>query len=119
MGRLAGINEYTSACRTNKYKGAKLKAESEMIVLGGINASGMRGLHITKPVKLRYLFFEKDKRRDHDNVSGYAHKVVQDMLVRAGILVDDGWDEIVGYTDDFFIDKVNPRIEVEIEEVDI
>lgn len=42
----------------------------------------------------------------------------QDALVKEGILENDGWKDIVGFTDRFFIDKNNPRIEVEIEEAE-
>lgn len=40
----------------------------------------------------------------------------QDALVKTGILKNDTWNYIEGYSIDFFVDKDNPRIEVEIEE---
>lgn len=66
------------------------------------------------PIKLDYLFCEENRRRDHDNVAGFFHKVFQDSLVKAGLLEDDGWDEISGWRDDFTIDKNHPRVEVMI-----
>jgi hypothetical protein len=36
--------------------------------------------------------------------------------VRAKILKNDGWNDIIGFEDIFYIDKKNPRIVVEIEE---
>lgn len=33
------------------------------------------------------------------------------------VLKNDGWKEITGFSDEFFVDVNNPRIEVEIEEV--
>nr|WP_278885619.1 RusA family crossover junction endodeoxyribonuclease [[Ruminococcus] torques] len=66
---------------------------------------------------MRYKWFEKNRRRDLDNVSSFGRKVIQDALVRAHILQNDGWKEIVGFSDEFFVDAHNPRIEVEIEEV--
>ena len=74
-------------------------------------------LRIRKPVKMRYKWFEKNRRRDLDNVSSFGRKVIQDALVRAHILQNDGWKEIVGFSDEFFVDAHNPRIEVEIKEV--
>lgn len=68
------------------------------------------------PVRISYLFVEQNRRRDHDNVSGFFHKVFQDSLVKAGMLENDGWNEIVGYRDDFTVDKNNPRVEVSIYE---
>lgn len=35
----------------------------------------------------------------------------------AGVLKDDGWKHVVGFSDRFEVDKENPRIEVIIKEV--
>ena len=79
--------------------------------------SALKGQKPLKPpIRISYLFVEQNKRRDHDNVSGYWHKVWQDSLVKAGLLENDGWNEIVGYRDDFTVDKNNPRIEIVIYE---
>jgi len=40
---------------------------------------------------------------------------VQDALVKAGVLANDGWQEIVSFADRFGIDKENPRVEIVIE----
>ena len=50
-------------------------------------------------------------------ISGYAHKVVQDALVKAGALPNDGWNEIINDTNDYAVDKKDPRIEIIITEV--
>ena len=73
---------------------------------------------IKRPVRIAYAFYEPDRRRDLDNISGFAHKVIQDALVATGILQGDGWKHITGYTDVFLVDKKHPRIEVELIEVD-
>lgn len=77
----------------------------------------LRGVKIVKPVTLHYVWWEKDRRRDLDNISGYGHKVIQDALVACGVLKDDGQRYIVGMSDSFKVDKYYPRIEVEIEEM--
>lgn len=66
---------------------------------------------------MRYKWFEKNRRRDLDNVSSFGRKVIQDALVQAHTIQNDGWKEITGFSDEFFVDARNPRIEVEIEEV--
>lgn len=43
--------------------------------------------------------------------------MVQDALVSAGVLKDDGWKHVVGFSDRFDVDKANPHIEVRIREV--
>lgn len=50
-------------------------------------------------------------------ITAFGRKVIQDALVETHVLKNDGWKEIVGFRDDFYIDKENPRVEVEIEEV--
>lgn len=53
-----------------------------------------------------------------DNISSFGRKVIQDALVKAGVLRNDGWKEIRGFSDRFAVDAENPRIEVEIEETE-
>lgn len=64
-----------------------------------------------------YNWYEKDRRRDKDNVSGFGRKVIQDALVKAKILKNDGWKDIDGFSDKFYVDTKNPRVVVEILEV--
>jgi Holliday junction resolvase RusA-like endonuclease len=115
-GRLPGMNEYTAANRRNAYEGARMKRKAQDTAELAIKAAGLKP--VTGLVKLHYYFYEQNKRRDLDNVSGFAHKVIQDALVHRGILIDDGWDEIAGFSDDFSVDRENPRIEIVIEPVD-
>ena len=112
-GKLNNMNDYTDACRVNPYKGAKMKHQNEENVLQAIYAQFGR-IRIKKPVRMLYRWYEPDRRRDLDNISSFGRKVIQDALVKAKVLHDDGWKYITGFQDDFFVDKSNPRIEVEI-----
>lgn len=40
-----------------------------------------------------------------------------DALVKSGTIPNDGWANVAGFADRFFIDKNNPRVEVEITEI--
>ena len=115
-GRLDNLNDYIAACRANPHQGASLEARNENKVLAEIY-SQLGRLRIRKPVKMRYRWFEKNRRRDLDNVSSFGRKVIQDALVQAHTLQNDGWKEITGFSDEFYVDAHNPRIEVEIEDV--
>lgn len=115
-GKLDGLNNYISACRTNHYKGASMKAHNEKIVMSEIYRQ-MRGQHFRKPVFMRYTWYEANRRRDLDNVSSFGRKVIQDALVKTHVLDNDGWKQIKGFSDAFYVDSKNPRIEIEIEEV--
>lgn len=75
-------------------------------------------LKIQNKIFIKYDFYEPNKKRDLDNISGYFHKVFQDSLVACGIIQNDNWHYVVGYQDNFYIDNKSPRIEVKIVEVD-
>lgn len=116
-GKLPGLNDYIAAERTNRHKGAKMKVDSGNIVAVAIRQC-MRGVRIEKPVEMHYTWYEPNKRRDKDNVSSFGRKVIQDALVSTGVLKDDGWKYVVGFSDRFEVDRENPRIEVLIREVE-
>lgn len=115
-GTLPNLNDYIAAERTNRHKGAKMKADNGNIVAVAIRQY-LRGVRIEKPVFMEYRWIEPSRRRDKDNISSFGRKVIQDALVSTGVLKDDGWKHIVGFSDKFEVDKENPRIEVLIKEV--
>lgn len=96
-GLLPGLNEYIDAERSykGKYKAASMKRQAQNVI--------------------RYLWVEPSRRRDKDNIA-FAKKFIQDALVETGVLRNDGWSEIEGFSDDFALDPKNPRVEVTIEE---
>lgn len=114
-GKLPGLNELIDAERRHRQAGAKLKRDAERIVRMYIRQQ-LRGYKPKTPVTLYYYYYEPNRRRDLDNIAGFAHKVIQDSLVKEGILANDGWNYIKGFFDSFNIDSKFPRIEVEIVE---
>lgn len=114
-GTLPSLNELIDAERTHRHKGATLKRNSELLIRRMIKHQ-LRETKPKTPVVLHYHFFEPSRRRDKDNIAAFAHKVVQDSLVQEGVLENDGWDFVAGFTDSFGIDKKCPRIEIVIEE---
>lgn len=114
--RLNNLNDYISAERTSRYKGAEMKAQNEELVQIAIKQQ-MKGIRIEEPVFMEYRWYEKNRRRDLDNISSFGRKVIQDALVQTHVLQNDGWKEIEGFSDEFFVDADNPRIEVLIREV--
>ena len=73
---------------------------------------------LREPVIMHYLWVEKDRRRDKDNVSSGGRKIIQDALVKMKALKNDGWANIDSFSDAFSVDKKRPRIEIEIEEAE-
>lgn len=114
-GPLPGLNEYIEAERGNKYKAATMKKQTERTVMV-IAKSQLRGVKIEKPVRMIYTWYEPNRKRDKDNIA-FAKKFIQDALIKSGIITNDGWNEIESFTDKFRIDKKDPRVEIEIEEV--
>ena len=115
--RLNNLNDYISAEGASRYKGAAMKARNEVLVKVAIKQQ-MRSIRIERPVYMEYTWYERNKRRDLDNISSFGRKVIQDALVQTRVLVNDGWNEIVGFSDQFYVDAANPRIEVLIREVE-
>lgn len=115
-GKLPSLNEYILACRSNRYAGAKMKADTERII-GIYIARQMQCTTFKGAVKLSFRWYEPNKKRDLDNIS-FARKFILDALVRNGIIESDGWKGVAGFKDEFFVDKNFPRIEVDIYELD-
>lgn len=113
-GQLPGANDYIAAERANRHKAAKMKRDAQSYIAWYIKRD-LRGVRIKRPVVLSYTWWEKDRRRDKDNIA-FAKKFIQDALVQQGVILDDGWSEIQGFSDDFKVDKTRARIEVRIRE---
>lgn len=60
-----------------------------------------------------FVWCEKNKRRDPDNVAS-AKKFVLDALVSEGVVPNDGWSAVKGLEDVFSVDKENPGVYVTI-----
>lgn len=112
--RLPGLNEYTAACRGNRFAGANMKHKAQEQILrclGGIEP-------ITKPVTVRIEWMEKNARRDVDNVS-FAKKFILDALVTGEILPDDSRKWVRGFRETFPIgeeEKITVTLEEETED---
>lgn len=111
-GKLDGLNEYTRANRSNRYEGAMLKKQNEDIVYWSIVQAKLIRI-VNYPITLKITWYEPNLKRDIDNIV-FATKFIQDALVRAKILKNDGQKQINRITHDVFVDKDNPRVEVEL-----
>lgn len=115
-GEFHSLNEFIFANRTGKgkwNKGNQMKQDDQRIIEWHL-AQQLHKIHIDKPVRLEYTYYCKNKKKDLDNISGYFHKIFQDALVNKGIILNDSWRYITGFSDEFFVDNKQPRIEVEL-----
>lgn len=95
--RLPGLNEYTNACRGNKYGGGSFKKSVEQDIMLILNT---HHFFIDYPVMIYFEWHEKDRRRDKDNVA-FAKKFILDALQKCGKLKNDSNKFVVGFRDDF------------------
>lgn len=69
-------------------------------------------------VFIRWTWQEADMRRDPDNISAIGKKFVLDALVKMGIMKNDGWKQIAGWTDTWVLVPQSPGVTVILEEHD-
>ena len=123
-GSMPNLNDYLLGERIPVRKNGKvttkgnlMKQENQRKILN-ILRKELLGVHIKKPITIEYKFYEPNRKRDLDNISAFAHKVIQDALVKAGTIENDGWKHIKGFSDEFYLDSENPRIEILLKEVE-
>lgn len=113
-GDFPGMNEFIKANRTQHGKwnqGNAMKQRDQGIIM-----TQLPKRRIKPPVWISYTYYCPNRKKDLDNISGYFHKVFQDALVARGIIPNDNWSCVKGFEDHFFVDRNNPRIEVEVTE---
>lgn len=110
QGELTDFNTFDKKARTHKFQASAIKRDETNRVAWECKKTPFKP--ITKfPVDITFVWYCKDRRRDKDNII-FAKKFILDGLVKAGVIPDDGWNEIGDITDVVTLDKVNPRIEV-------
>ena len=109
-GELTDLNQYIKALNNHRFVGSKIKKEETERVYWECKEQKIKP--VTKfPVKIHYRWYSPNARKDIDNVA-FSKKFINDGMVMAGILPDDSRKYVSGFSDDFFIDKENPRVEV-------
>lgn len=121
-GVFPSLNEFIAANRVRRgdwSKGNDMKQTDQEIIKTYLRKARSMGFQsrLHPPVILNFTFYEPSRRRDPDNITGYFKKVFCDALVESGMLKNDNWVHIAGFSDRFECDPANPRIEVEIEEM--
>ena len=107
--RLPSLNEVIGANRANKYAGAKLKKETQILIEHHIK---MQDIGKFEKVRIDIDWYEPNKNRDFDNISS-AKKFILDAMVKCGVIPNDGWKNLApSFVECFHIDKDKPRVEV-------
>lgn len=96
-----------------------IKEENDKICIWAIRQhKTLRNTQITKPIVLHYKFYWHDRKSDRMNLFSAFDKSFEDALQKTGVIKNDGWNDVINATQDFDIDKNDPRVEVIIEELD-
>lgn len=111
-GELPGMNKIISESKKHYAKYSSMKKRYTELV-----AWCSKGKGPFKKINLDITYFCKNRRRDPDNIIGGGNKFILDGLVAAGVIKNDGWNEINSIAARTKVDKNNPRVVVQIEEV--
>jgi Holliday junction resolvase RusA-like endonuclease len=109
-GRLPSLNDYIGAQRSPNHSYANRYKQKWTDVCAKACASVPV---FSEPVSVSIVWYERDRRRDLDNVTA-ATKFVLDGLVHAGKLRDDSQKYVKNIEHRVEVDKERPRVEVEI-----
>lgn len=115
-GRLPGRNEAEKAARSHWSKGAKMKREYTDLIY--FECLSQHIMPFENKVNITVTFYEKDRRRDDDNVIS-SLKWILDGIVKARVIKDDSPKYVKLYINEIKYDKDFPRIEVEINESEV
>lgn len=107
-GSLPGMNKIIEAAKSHFGAYAKMKEEHTTAITWLA-----KKLPTYKRVVLVITWYEPDHRRDPDNIMA-GQKFIMDGLVQAGVIPDDSQKYILGIVHRFKVDRQNPRVEVEI-----
>ena len=94
--KFPSLNDYVFACRSNKFAGASMKKKIQKDIAPYIQPIP----YCDRPVRIHFLWIEKTKRRDYDNVA-FAKKFILDALQENGKLENDNRKWVRGFSDDF------------------
>lgn len=116
-GRLPGLNQLIDQNRSCKWAGAKLKQETDWRICWEIRKAMEVGQchKPAGPVRIRFNWHEKNRRRDLDNIFS-AKKFILDAMQKTGLIDGDGQKYVVGLEDRFILDKEEMIVVFLIEE---
>lgn len=78
----------------------------------------VKGLKIVRPIRCTYYIYAKDMKHDRSNLYSSIEKSFLDALQQEKVISSDGWKHVIDSVFHTYIDRQNPRIVIEIEEVE-
>ena len=113
-----GLNDLLREAERHPKAYNQMKRQYQMLAINAIRRH-LGGYKAHWLVRLHYTFGEprKGNKRDYDNIVAAGRKIINDALVKTGIIKDDS-PRYLGYGDNSFEYVDVPYIRVEIEEVE-
>ena len=112
-GKMPSLNEYINKINSNRFLGNLFKQnlENELCkqITKQVREQGFNA-PFKKPVDFYITYYEKNKKRDKDNIAS-SKKYILDALVKSGVLQNDGWKWVGNFKEEF---KIGKDYEVEI-----
>lgn len=96
--RMPNLNDYTRAIAYSRYKGGEMKDQWDEIVR--LSAKQQKLGHFTEPITIEFHWYEPNTNRDVDNVA-FAKKFILDGLQKAGVITNDNYQWVKGFSDHF------------------
>lgn len=94
FGKLPGMNDLILASKRHWSSYNKLKKDGEALVREAIKGSlGERD--VFNNVAIHYRFYEQKENRDRDNIIAAGMKIINDALVKEGVIEDDSQGHLV------------------------
>ena len=117
---IKGLNELLGGRvyihRAKKYHNP-VKSDNDKVCLMAIRKQ-LGNLRIDNPIKCIFYVFAQDKRHDRGNLYTACEKSFLDALQTAHIIRNDGFDDVLDSEFHTYVDRENPRVVVEIIEVE-
>jgi Holliday junction resolvase RusA-like endonuclease len=112
-GTLPTMNEIIDAAKSHWASYRVMKEDNTNLVAWPAKAKRFPKM---ERVNVVITWICPNKLHDKDNIMA-GQKFIFDGIKEAGVLKNDGWKQIGDVTHKFAVDKLNPRIEIEFEEV--
>ena len=101
---LCSLNEYIKAERSNRYKAANIKKSETFYCATEIHNAMKDGVQFDWPAILRFTWIVNNRRQDPDNIA-FSKKFILDGMQKSGFIENDNLNNILGFIDDFIVDK--------------
>ena len=117
---IKGLNELLAGRfynqRTRTYQNP-VKRDNDRVCLMAIRKQ-LGNLKIENPIKCIFYVFAQDKKHDRGNLSSSIEKSFLDAMQTAKVIKNDTWDNVLDSEFHTYLDRENPRVIVEIIEVE-